>query len=386
MIRAERGANVRAFRTEVDRQAGEEARQAVNFSRPELALRVAAGVAAALVAVKLADFGLVWLNAHERVLPQFDVRLIPYHDPRFTKRDALLRRYRPPPRVIFTGDSRTKNGFDPEVIARELGVEPALFFNFGTGSQVLRFAREAFVPHLVEMGVRPRYLVFGITPEHLLNRAIGRVLLEKYRSSLAFRMSHPEPGGDRVERGLSFFLARHLALYRYRGDLVERELVPDLRCWFRRQCDETTQGVSAPFKRIELLDGWITPYGWNPQAWDALLPGDFVGRPRFSERDPVDRQGLTGLIGQVREAGMTPVFIEMPLHPSFWAAHEPALSRIFAVLEEVAAAEGAGVIRPKGDYRDPALFVDGHHLSRRGAAYFSAQIARDLAPYVRDGN
>ena len=42
------------------------------------------------------------------------------------------------------------------------------------------------------------------------------------------------------------------------------------------------------------------------------------------------------------------------------------------------------MIRPKGDYRGPALFVDGHHLSRRGAAYFSAQIARDLLPYVEE--
>ena len=83
---------------------------------------------------------------------------------------------------------------------------------------------------------------------------------------------------------------------------------------------------------------------------------------------------------------MTPIFIEMPLHPSFWAAHEPATSTIFAALEQVAASEGADVIRPKGDYHDQALFVDGHHLSRRGAAYFSTQIARDLAPYVQDRN
>ena len=138
--------------------------------------------------------------------------------------------------------------------------------------------------------MRPRYLVFGIAPKHLLNRNSGRLLLEKYRSSLAFRMGHPETGGDRIERALSFFLARHLTLYRYRGDLVERELLPDLRCWFLRQCDETAQGVSVRFKQIELLDGWISRYGWNPQAWDGLLPGTFYGASRFSVRDPITRK------------------------------------------------------------------------------------------------
>ena len=97
------GANVKAVRARRESHGGEEARAAVNFSRPALALRVLVGLLPAFVAVGLVDFALLRLNAQHVVLPQFDIpRLIPYHDPRFTKRDALLRQYRTPPRISFS--------------------------------------------------------------------------------------------------------------------------------------------------------------------------------------------------------------------------------------------------------------------------------------------
>ncbi len=120
-----------------------------------LALLVAAGIL-----LKLLDLAFVELNRRSVILPHFDVTLIPYHDPRVTRRHLLLLDYERDPRIIFTGDSRTKNGVVPQVMARILGVDPESFFNFGTGSQVVRFAREAFLPHLLEMGVRPRHLIF----------------------------------------------------------------------------------------------------------------------------------------------------------------------------------------------------------------------------------
>ena len=47
---------------------------------------------------KLLDLGLVELNRRGVVLPQFDLSLVPYHDPRVTKRNALLLDYQEPPR------------------------------------------------------------------------------------------------------------------------------------------------------------------------------------------------------------------------------------------------------------------------------------------------
>ena len=97
--------------------------------RPNLSLRVLGALLLAAAAVKLLDWAFVELNDRKIVLPQFDVRLIPTHDPRVTKRLASVLNYARPPRIIFTGDSRTKCGFDPEVIGRALNVPPETFFN-----------------------------------------------------------------------------------------------------------------------------------------------------------------------------------------------------------------------------------------------------------------
>ena len=187
---------------------------------------------------KLLDIGLVELNRRGAVLPQFDLALIPYHDPRVTKRNALLLDYDEPPQIIFTGDSRTKNGIVPEVISRTLGVPRTTFFNFGTGSQVVKFAREAFVPHLLRIGVRPAYVVFGVSPDWSLRKERLWVLIDRYRDSLAYRIANQSwDGPDSIEVRLTRFLALRLALFRYRTDLIQQELIPSLGCWFRGDCN-----------------------------------------------------------------------------------------------------------------------------------------------------
>ena len=167
---------------------------------------------------KLLDLGLVELNRRGVVLPQFDLSLVPYHDPRVTKRNALLLDYQEPPQIIFTGDSRTKNGIVPEVISRTLGVSETTFFNFGTGSQVVKFAREAFVPHLLQIGVRPNCVVFGVSPDWPLRKERLWTLIDRYRDSLAYRIANQNwDGSDAVEDRLSRFLALRLAFFRYRA-------------------------------------------------------------------------------------------------------------------------------------------------------------------------
>ena len=63
----------------------------------------------------------------------------------------------------------------------------------------------------------------------LANQAIDqtRRLINLYKESLHYRMTNPDPGeDDRIGTAISHFLARHLALYRYRSDLIHQELIP----------------------------------------------------------------------------------------------------------------------------------------------------------------
>ena len=356
--------------------------------RAGLSLRVLGTLLMAIAAVKLMDWSLVQLNARKIILPQFDVRLIPTHDPRVTKRLASVLRYERPPRIIFTGDSRTKCGFDPEVIGRTLGVPPETFFNFGTGSQTVRFTRQVFLPELLlGNGIRTETLVFGVSPDWLLTTDKSERLIRHYRESLHYRMAHPDSGSDDpFGTAVSHFLARHLALYRYRSDLIHQEVIPDLKCWFLGDCHVAPYvDASMTFREAERVAGLQTRYGWHSDLWALLTSGEYRSegdRPRFTEENAVDRNNLSGLIDEVRDAGINPVFLIMPLHPSFLRVHEPATSRNQRLLESLAGEKGVDVLYPLQDYSDPSLFTDGHHLSPTGAAWFSADIAPRLRPYL----
>ena len=350
--------------------------------RPRWSLVVVGCLVAGAAAVKLLDLGFVYLNLKRIILPQFTVVYLPYHDPRVTARHEKLLRYGRTPQLIFTGDSRTKNGVRPQVIASTLGIDPELMFNFGTGSQVIAFARQAFVPHLLRMNRRPKYLVFGVTPDWLLNKQSRKRLIGLYERSPRRFLEKLDQAEEPVEARLTAFMIRHLAIYRYRGDFIDRELVPDLNCWFFGDCNVTHPIGSMPYKEEEYLSSIQDRYGWSPQPWDGRTAGHYVNRPRFTAADEVDRQDLVGLIRQVRQEGIEPVFLMMPLHRSFWEAHKDAMPGIVRTLREVAGRERVDVLDPKGDYSDPKFFVDGHHLSRKGAAYLGADIAAHLRPYL----
>jgi len=352
--------------------------------------RLLAALLVVAAGLKMVDLAFIELNRRQLILPRFDVSLIPYYDPRVTKRNALLLEYEADPRVIFTSDSRTKNNVDPEVVARELGVAPTTFFNFGTGSQVVRFAREAFVPHLQDIGVQPEFIVFGVSPDWPLQKKNLWKLIDRYRESPARRLHHPEEGGVDIETSIKNSLSRHLALFRYRTDLIHQEIVPNLRCWFYGDCflKVRTMRITKPlhWKELERRQGFKTPYGWGPQGFDGHSTGIYTGHARFTEETPVDRENLIALIRQVRREGMTPLFLIMPVHPSFRQVHEPLMSRNQALLEEILRQEGADILYPRRDYSDPGLFVDGHHMSHRGAAYFSSEIGTLLEPYLETPN
>lgn len=357
-----------------------------NTDLPGLArrlLKILLGLVLTLIA---ADIILLEMNRRLLVLPQFDMELLPYHDPRVTRRNALLRAYPNPPKVIFTGDSRTKNGIVPEVVARTLGVPHQTLFNFGTGSQVARFAREAFLPHLLDIEILPEFLVFGVSPDWPLEKRKQWKLIDRYRESLAYRLEHaPASGGDAVESSITRLLSYRLAVFRYRNDLIEQELLPGLRCWFLDDCYRDARdprAIPVHFKDLERRSGFKTACGWGPQPYDGHMTGEFTKRARFDEETPLDEENLVGLFEACRNQGITPLLLVMPVHDTFRRAHDPVMSRNQARLEELAAREKVGILRAKRDYSDPGLFVDGHHLSHRGAVYFSADLAQALSPHL----
>jgi len=361
--------------------------QARDWNPGRLSILIAAGLAAAVLLLEILDAGFVALNRRGIVLPQFDVTLIPYHDPRVTRRAALLLRYQKPPRLIFTGDSRVKNNIDPEVVAAAAGVAPETLFNFGTGSQVVKFAREAFLSMLDDLGARPEFVVFGVSPDWPLAKRKLWDLIDRYHESLAYRMKHPSPEQDPTGAALSDFLMRRYALLRYRGDLTARELVPTLRCWVLGDCFESVTSTTEMFTPLywrdqERLSGFKTPYGWEPQPWEGRTSGRFIGRARFDESVPVDRESLFGLIREARARGMAPLLLVMPVHDTFRAVHEPVMSRRLDEVEAIALQEGVPVLKPRSNYSAPNLFTDGHHMSRLGATQLGQDVGELLAPFL----
>ena len=189
------------------------------------------------------------------------------------------------------------------------------FFNFGTGSQTVRFTREVFLPHLlVGNGRHTKYLVFGVSPDWLLTTPKSLRLINLYKESLHYRMTNPDPGeDDRIGTAISHFLARHLALYRYRSDLIHQELIPDLRCWLLGDCYVRPYiDAFMTFREAERVAGLQTRYGWHSDLWALLTSGEYKshgGQARFTEENEVDRENLKGLIDKVRKADITPVFL-----------------------------------------------------------------------------
>lgn len=336
---------------------------------------------------KLLDAGFIELNRRRIVLPQFNVKLIPYHDPRVTTRHSLLLAYPESPRVIFTGDSRVKNGIVPQAIAAASELPNETFFNFGTGSQVVKFARFAFLPHLLEMGIKPEFLIFGVSPDWPLEKRRLWGLIDNYRNSLAYRMNHLRRRPRDFETFLKQFLSRRLALFRYRQDLIHQELLLDWKCWAHGDClrlhSSMEEAIPLHFKDAERRSGYKTPYGWGPQPYDGHSKGRFMGRARFGRTMPFDQTHLGGLIRETKAAGVIPLLLIMPVHPSFREKHEPAMSLNEMQLRESAEQLEVGLLDPQGDYSDPRLFVDGHHLSHFGAVAFSIELAELLARYLK---
>ena len=355
---------------------------AAAVQRPRVALGLLAVACAVIVSIAALDRALTSLNEQRLVLPRFDVRYVPYHDARFTRRHEALTRYARTPDVIFTGDSRTMSGLNPEVVAWTLGVAPERFFNFGTGAQGVSFARRALLPHLVENGWRPRYLVFGVTPDWVLNRSSSDALVKMYQRSMAYRLAHrTSEDGDGVEWTLRRFLAHHSALYRYRADLLGRELLLQARCVVS-ECVERYENAVVPVKDLDRAENQQTRFGWDLPVWEWMTTGEFRSPRRFDEGRRVEGARLHELIHAVRSEGITPIFVIMPVHPTFALVHTPALERVWADVETVARDDVVAVVRPQRTYADAKNFVDGHHLSSFGAARLSADVGTQLARFL----
>lgn len=353
--------------------------------------RVLYSLLVCLALLKFIDLLFLYANSRKYILPRFNVSLLPYHDPRFTNRtDLLLSEYHEPPKVVFTGDSRVKNGINPGILAQEIDVASKSLFNFGTGHQTVGFTSEVLLPHLYDIDRLPEYLVIGITPDYMLDRFEG--LISAYRSSSAYQYAelhydsrqlglYKETDGVFVSELIDSIFTKMYALYRYRHDFVRYELEPTTKCILFGSCYSFV-GRQLTYREMEKRESILSSSGWNPQALDGIITerfnGTFKASQRFNQNDIFNNDGFERLYSVANKYDVNLVFVEMPFHPSFWEGHEPSISRLYAEFYASSAFRGIPVVKPMQSYQEAHYYTDSHHLSISGANLFSKDIAHSI--------
>src|SRR5262249_26884154 len=172
-----------------------------------------------------------------------------------------------------------------------------------------------------------------------------------------YRLDHPGvDDGDAAELGLRRFAARHSAFYRYRADLLSREIALQVRCLVG-ECAEHYEQASLGQKALDRAENQQTRFGWDRPAWEWLTSGEFRSPARFDANKRVDRGRLADLVDAVRGEGITPLFVIMPVHTTFRAVHGPALEQVWTDVETVARERDVPVIHPRLRFEEARNFV-----------------------------
>lgn len=339
------------------------------------ALLIAAAPLVAFALVVSIAFSV--LHGARVVLPNLDLSVPHDFDPRYAKRRAKLID-RPPYMLLFTGDSRVNNGIDPSFI------DAVDSFTMGTGGQTIPLTEAIVLDTLVEIDRRPRYLVIGVTPDYLVADAIVNdprtaQLLDRYERARAWQ---------RNASFLDHFVARHLPAFFYRENML-RDTARMLLLFAGGPRPPSTIfeiELLHPVSWRQYFDFFVEPQsdlGWELQSLSGFVEGSYPFRePRELLRAPyrADDAALGELVEALRDAGIEPLFLIMPFHDSFYAVHGEAVrEEMRRAVYAVAGSRGVDVIEVPFDTADASLYVDGHHLSRRGAEAFSRALNRPLA-------
>jgi hypothetical protein len=272
-----------------------------------------------------------------------------------------------PPRLLIIGNSRVDNGFDPKVIARELGAARCdCIFNLGLPGSDAR-------------------TLFG-----LLTRFDGRDLLGPGRIEaviIGLDESYLQPA-DAL--GYEIFFADRVALVRY------REYVDLARSLFRlwgfsdnlkelREPAKLERFLEAGRRSIEPVGGGAAELaGYRPGFGGLQDPAQISAQEAGSKKppDPLRIEYLEDTIKLLGQRGVRLAFVYPPLlnrDVLFIAPSDPA-ARPYLEIDRSLRARGYPVIElESGMQRSPVEFVNAGHLNDRGAQRYSMLLADELA-------
>ena len=304
----------------------------------------------------------------------------PFHfEPRFAaRRDELARSG--PVEVVFTGDSRVEMGIAPRWISCVKS------FNLACAAMTLPLVSSIALDTLRELGVHPRYVGIGITPELAAVRAtdddetrqVGRLYAAaeaRRKSATVWTVLEEQLFGFVLQRDT---LMSELAMY---VAWLTRPAPPErtLHLAFNRPLSWS--------EYFHLADRLPIDRGWARDTSAAFTNGEFPAgagiRRRLEAPYAVDVARLERLVAEIRATGAEPILIEMPLSASFYRSQGEALRpAVHAAVASVAAQADVLALAVPFDAEHPGYYADGHHLSAAGAEAYSRALDGALAGHL----
>jgi hypothetical protein len=270
--------------------------------------------------------------------------------------------------IILYGDSLIQQGIEPTVLADALGTpdHPVHVFDLASSGGRMGVNR-ALARELQAEGRSPRVAIIGLSPIGLRTDATWTDAMSQTPMGRLFTDCQPATAiGQQID-----CRAEELsALWRWHGRLGQVY-----------QAIRTGQPVGRHLNGRDLRkDGFRV----NPSATAAELQGQvtqaLAGEPVHLEASPDAAASLTGLVADLRRAGVTPVVVAVPFSPLFTdalVARDPQWAQErAAAIATLSAQAGIGIVDPGGfgPWWTPASSFDVKHLSAAGAQDFTRQL------------
>jgi hypothetical protein len=355
---------------------------AKNRSRKQkLAARGRTGLISGLAGFVALQLGLAL--AMERWLPEF-------RDPEYGNR--LTRLYRrtaaveaPPLTVVMLGSSRTTTGFQATRLEAYLNrnlKRPVVVFNFGiTGAGPLMQLLD--LRRLLDQGIRPDLLLIELFPpllsDHEPDAELKRVPVTRvWLRELSLLTTH---GGSAKELHAAWWQAWPFPWYTHRFAILSRFMpgfVPyrvrmdwvyqiDQCGWFNR-----AGGKATPEARRRLVARTRQEYlGWLSQFRLGGLPC----------------RALREIVALCREERISAGLVVMPEGSDFRSCYPAVAWREIERFRDDLRRQYSLNVANAREWMTDEAFVDGHHLSPKGAAEFTERLGREaVLPWILQTN
>jgi len=307
-------------------------------------------------------------------------------DPEFGYKLLGLRRQREAepdrPLVVLLGSSRTGQGLRPGALAplRTRDGRTAFVYNFSqVGSGPL--AELLTLRRLLDVGTRPDFIAAEILPA-LLGRKFDAY-------------GNPKSGVSRLTWSDICLLERYVP---EPGALLREWLECQVASWHAHRFTLMNQ-YAADFLPWRLrMDPWraIDAWGWSDLGLDTEKP---VHDPRALELAyrtyheelqrfhiaPRQDRALRDFLDLCRQQDIPVVLYLMPEGRIFQSWYPPAVRAcIHRYLTGISKEYGVPIVDPRNWMADD-LFLDSHHLDRRGATRYTRRFGTDVLAYLING-